>query len=400
MRVGVMATEWFDPSVGRVGGFGFAARQTARVTREGRGDETVFLTGWIRQHDGRTAAPLHDTRIVYRAPTVVGTVRLWRRQRLDLLLTIDWAHRFLPTLAVMPRTPLLWWARDPRSSQLWEEIRTLRLPGGPPSRDLEIGSPARSEDLRALVKGSRITGRRLRVAVVSPFLVDRFEAAYGTVPGGIAVLGNAIDMPAIEMEDRRSLGSRRPLVVFLGRADPIKRPWIFIELARRHPDWRFVLAGSLDNGGKYDVVSRCPENLLLTEHLDGEDKDRLLREARCIVNTSVYEGLPVSFCEALSYHVPVVAMVDPEAVPSRFGRYVGKFLGDGLDGLAALDDAVSEIVEDSAQALELGSLGRRWTEEHHSRERFLHTYARLVSDLLGPKHRVATAVGVELDGPP
>lgn len=100
---------------------------------------------------------------------------------------------------------------------------------------------------------SRLLGRPIGFASPAPHLHDRVWGAYGVRIPERPLLPNIIDVPG-----ERIAKSVRPSVVFLGRLDPIKRPWIALELACRTP-----LIGSVDPDG---VVSRYG---IFTGHIDG-----------------------------------------------------------------------------------------------------------------------------------
>ena len=50
MKLGVIADEFFDRAMGRMGGFGWAARQLSRIFNDdpSQGVDVVFLSGELR----------------------------------------------------------------------------------------------------------------------------------------------------------------------------------------------------------------------------------------------------------------------------------------------------------------------------------------------------------------
>jgi hypothetical protein len=71
-----------------------------------------------------------------------------------------------------------------------------------------------------------------------------------------------------------------PRVVFLARLDPYKRPWLFVELARRFPGVGFLLLGRTHFSGLGSWTPEAvPPNLKVMGHLDGAEKLRLLASA-------------------------------------------------------------------------------------------------------------------------
>lgn len=105
-----------------------------------------------------------------------------------------------------------------------------------------------------------------------------------------------------------SLGAKDPrLWVWVGRILNEKRPDRFVELAKRLPDQRFVMAGD----GFPDVLERikhnAPSNLELRPALSESEVAALLGEATYLVFTSMTEGLPLTVLEGMSAGCVVVA---------------------------------------------------------------------------------------------
>ena len=85
---------------------------------------------------------------------------------------------------------------------------------------------------------------------------------------------------AIQVNPVRVVKSARPSVVFLGRLDPIKRPWIFAALAARHSDADFLFLGQshFEGPGSWRPEN-LPSNLRLLGHVGEEEKFRVLSSA-------------------------------------------------------------------------------------------------------------------------
>ena len=108
------------------------------------------------------------------------------------------------------------------------------------------------------------------------------------------------------------------------------------------------------------------------------EKSEVLASAWMLVNTSIHEGLPISFLEALHHATPVVSCQDPERITSRFGVYVGRWDGSGLDALGTFADAVQRLLDDARLRARLGEEGREWVRATHTREHFGSALAQLV----------------------
>lgn len=105
-----------------------------------------------------------------------------------------------------------------------------------------------------------------------------------------------------------SPGAKDPrLWVWVGRIINEKRPDRFVELAKRLPEERFVMAGD----GFPDVIERirenAPPNLELRPALSEAGVAELMGEATYLVFTSMTEGLPLTVLEGMSAGCIVVA---------------------------------------------------------------------------------------------
>jgi glycosyltransferase involved in cell wall biosynthesis len=105
----------------------------------------------------------------------------------------------------------------------------------------------------------------------------------------------------------------------------------------------------------------------------------MLGSAWMIVNTSIHESLPISFLEALHCGTPIVSCQDPEGVTSRFGRYVGRVDGSGLDALDVFAEEIETLLDDEGLRLRLGAEGCEWARANHTPTRFLEVFDELAT---------------------
>jgi glycosyltransferase involved in cell wall biosynthesis len=134
-------------------------------------------------------------------------------------------------------------------------------------------------------------------------------------------------LPSPIMLGRNIKKSETPTVCFLGRWVRRKRPEMFCLLAESFPDVQFIAAGE---GRDKDFVSAIRKkygslpNIEFTGFLDQFDSDDcfdLLNKSWVLVNTSLREGLPTSFLEALAHKCAVLSYADSEDIVKRFGYH-------------------------------------------------------------------------------
>lgn len=374
LKLGVITDEFFDASLGRLGGFGWAARRLGEIFN---GDpsldvDLVYIAGEHFAEPGREEARIHGSRVILRQQSRLANFRAMRRERFDLLLTIDYNLGYSVYLRSLPRTPAIVWVRDPRTPDDAARIRDVRIPGA----DDEVPQGLMSHDGRSLARIAReavLMRRRLMLATPTPLLVRKLEGAYGFEPWDFFLLPNPLAFdPVIGAK------SAQPTVAFLARLDPYKRPWLFAELARHFPqvEFRFLGQSHFSGPGSFDT-SNLPPNVRLLGHVGEAEKHRLLSEAWVAINTSVHEGLAVSFLEALACETPLLSCVNTGYTVSRYGIYTGQVDGSGAASMDALRTGLQTLLANPPLRAELGGRGRAWVQSVHSVQRFLDNFNRL-----------------------
>jgi glycosyltransferase involved in cell wall biosynthesis len=384
--VGVLSREFFERSLGRMGGFGFAARTVARTLEELDGVEPILLSGAALGPDRMDETRLESTRLVFGTGNRARDAWRWRRLGLDVILTIDWHSSFVPVARALPKVPTIVWSRDPRSEAEWTSIASLRIPGDE-AADLEPPGAAQDDGLARVLDRSRRSRRPVRFAFTDEFLVERFTARFGLVPPEAIILGTPVDPPRRTVEARvaehpdlpAAVRAGEPFTVYLGRLDPIKRPWVYAALAEAVPEMHFVALGQqhLEGGWRPEPAA----NLHWLGHVDGPVKQALLDDAVATVNTSIHEAVPLSLLESLHHATPVVACLELGGLTARFGVAVPAASGDGMAAVPALATGLRALLADAPRRRALGTAGQSWVRARHSRSAFVGELGRLLRSM-------------------
>ena len=145
-------------------------------------------------------------------------------------------------------------------------------------------------------------------------------------------------------------------IVWISNLHRYKQPELFLELARRMPNHRFIMAGGTKDQAfsqeLTDAARRIP-NLDFRGFIPQREVWGLLSEARVIVNTTVVdgkyeEGFPNTFIQAWALGVPVVSLIsDPDSIVTelnvgRVSRTIDGMERD-ISDLCASDDEWNEI---------------------------------------------------------
>lgn len=184
---------------------------------------------------------------------------------------------------------------------------------------------------------------------------DGLVASWGLSPGAIDLVPLGIDVDALSRPRgdraavRASLGvdEAAPLVIFVARLVPEKRPELFVQVAARvaarHPDVSFALIGqgsSLESVRSEAVRLGIGDRMRIPGFVD--DLGALYQASDIFLSTSRYEGFGLAIAEAMAAGVPVVStdvggvadvvgeagILEPSDDPDHLAEHVLALLGD------------------------------------------------------------------------
>jgi len=374
MRICLVTNEVFG--LGRFGGFGQLTRVLGRyLSKMG---VKVFVVSWrtpkqreVERMDGMTIlsfpyAPSNKTFSYYHHMlSYLQSMRLYRMADADIYHSIENLMSSYVALKAMPDRKHVVWFQDPYDEEVYRKMSLV-------DEEYEWNSGMRIRFystlpfLRAVCNraDALFTQARSFVPMVKRLFRPKKEIFY---------LPNPVEIP-----ETRIKKSCEPTVCFLGRWDPQKRVERFFHLARKFPKVRFVAMGKSHDENvdawlrkKYGGIP----NLEMTGLVSEEEKRRLLAESWILVNTSVHEGLPISFLEALAHRTALLSYENPDEYVSRFGYHVREdsleCLGVGLEGLLK-DDLWREKAE----------AGYVYVRENHDADKIIRMLVEIYKGLL------------------
>ena len=325
MKVCFLCVEIF--AWGKFGGFGRSTRVIGRELVK-RGIEVSAIVP--RRADQKPIEMLDGIRVLgFPAHRPFSMTRLIRECDADVY------HSQHPSFAT-------WLAR--RAMPDRRHVVTFRDPKEFEDWWLELTNPSQSKTqvlLNWLYEDSLLVRSAIRRAdglySAAPSVNEKLRRKYG-FERDPALLATAVDL------NHNVVKAETPTVCFIGRLDRRKRPQLFFELARQFPQVRFLAAGR-SNDPTWDAELRRryanTPNLELLGFVDQFQSARLqsiLSQSWILVNTSVREGLPTSFLEALANRCALLSSVDPGGVTQRFGYFVrDDNFASGLTALLAND---------------------------------------------------------------
>jgi glycosyltransferase involved in cell wall biosynthesis len=239
-------------------------------------------------------------------------------------------------------------------------IRLARGPRRPPLLATHHGA---AEDDRA--GAARLLARAAdEVVCVSEGLVGAFETPPRVFHNGVGP-APAYDGAAL---DRELALDDRPLVLFLGRLEPVKNPGRFVEVAEQVPEARFVVAG---DGSLRDDLHSTGVTFLGAR----DDARALLARADLLLVSSDSEGQSIAVLEALAAGTPVVS------TPVSGMRELAGVVIAGFDP-DSLATAVRELLQDPLRRTNLGAAGAALVRERFSAEAMVDAYERSYRSLV------------------
>jgi glycosyltransferase involved in cell wall biosynthesis len=186
----------------------------------------------------------------------------------------------------------------------------------------------------------------------------------------------------LDAPERQALAERAasedPLVVFVGQRRPNKRLEVLfgaIPLVwERHPNTRFAFVGP------GEAIPIHDERVHDVGRVSDADKARWLARARVLCLPSFSESFGLVVAEAWSQAVPVIVSDIPvlrELVEDSGGGLVAEATAE------AFADAVSQLVDDAAEAARRGAAGQAYWREQLTpqavAERHLRVYERVIA---------------------
>ena len=337
MKVAILTGEEF--AFGIYGGFGYVARKTANLLKD-LGHDVCIID--VSSRYEQTSTLLEEGIPVYFL--VNRTIHLGPRDelslvknflkkiQLDVIISISlytcgrWAYYFKK---VSRKTKSLIWFQDVRTNDDWRKIFGNSL-FWLDSRNKYLSFFLLHERYRRFLrqKGIDTADGLITQAQLMRYKITQLYK----IRKNIELVPNPIPIPS----EKNIKKTKKPTVIFLGRLDPIKRPWLFAEIATKLPDIDFLILGDSHFSGimasmmeKYRKI----KNLQFLGLTIGEKKKNILSSAWVLINTSLYESLPVSFLEALSYKISILSCHNPDNITSNFGFYTEEILGDGYNGI-------------------------------------------------------------------
>jgi glycosyltransferase involved in cell wall biosynthesis len=171
-------------------------------------------------------------------------------------------------------------------------------------------------------------------------------------------------------------------VLWVATVKAMKRPELFVELARRLPQYRFRMVGGAPDRSDYlervRVLARGLDNIEFTGFVPYADVEQHFDGAAVLVSTSSGEGFPNTFLQAWSRGIPTLSYFDAGAMLED--KPVGWVVAD----LGGMTRALVELMENADVWKRESARARRYSEMHHGVTAVGDAYEAIIQRLIYP----------------
>lgn len=348
IKVGLLVEEFYDKDLGGFGGYGILAREYIAKYIPNSEIEIEVIIGSNSKKEIKTITrdgiKIHYLPKNWSSKMDIDFIYLnlvqkfFKEQKFDIYLSIEMSKIAYEVMRREKDKKLILWVQDPRPDYDWEEIKSVPMSN---EYDSYVNYYSKWEGrIQSLLKKLN-EEKRLVLISQGEYLKKKAIDLY-KLPKDTKI--EYFPNPVV-INDNFNIADKKDNVLFLGRLTPVKRPWIYFELAKKFPENIFYVCGQGTEIDKIIEKYKGVKNLKFMGHVSGEEKDRLLRECKVLVNTSIHEAIPVSFLEAISYGQKLLSCQNPDDITKNNGYFTGTILGEGLDKLSEFEKGLKVCFE-------------------------------------------------------
>lgn len=379
IKVGLLVEEFYDKDLGGFGGYGILAREYIAKYIPNSEIELEVIIGSNSKKEIKTierdGIKIHYLPKNWSSKIDVDFIYLnlvqnfFKEQKFDVYLSIEMSRIAYEVMRREKDKKLILWVQDPRPDYDWEEIKSVPMSN---EYDSYVNYYSKWEGRIQNLLGKLNEEGRLILISQGEYLKRKAKDLY-RLPENTKI--EYFPNPVV-INDNFNIEDKRDNVLFLGRLTPVKRPWIYFELAKKFPENIFYVCGQ---GNEIDEIIekyKDVKNLKFMGHVSGEEKDRLLRECKVLVNTSIHEAIPVSFLEAISYGQKLLSCQNPDDITKNNGYFTGTILGEGIDRIEEFQKGLEFCLNNYNEKEIIESIEK--IKENHNLDKFINNMRALL----------------------
>ena len=174
---------------------------------------------------------------------------------------------------------------------------------------------------------------------------------------------NGYDLPS---QKKLIPHTNRKFILWVGSSDPKqKRPKKYLNIAEQLPESNFVMVSKPTSDVEYhnELQKRAQsiDNLRFVGAVDPDEIHEYYRQAKLLVNTSIYEGFPNTFLESWRFETPIVSLsfdLDGLLGMQKGGIHSGE--------TTKLCEDIQTLISDPKKRQRLGETGRQLVIDQYS----------------------------------
>jgi glycosyltransferase involved in cell wall biosynthesis len=172
-------------------------------------------------------------------------------------------------------------------------------------------------------------------------------------------------------------------ILWVARAQAMKRPELFVDLAQANPNYSFLMIMPINNQVEsinlrdqiLDKIRDLP-NLKYIPYVESSEIQRYFDQAILFVNTSSAEGFPNTFIQSGLGHTPILSIgINPDHIFDRYA--LGQYCEEDL---SMANEFIRTLTQDKIQ--EMGSASYQYVEENHSISHVCNQYKTIVEAII------------------
>ncbi|MGB2807983.1 MAG: glycosyltransferase family 4 protein [Sedimentisphaerales bacterium] len=173
-------------------------------------------------------------------------------------------------------------------------------------------------------------------------------------------------------------------ILWVGRSAPVKRPELFLELAKQSPQMQFtMICQRATDDRQYDnfmANAKKISNLKFIQRVPFHKIHEYFQRAKVFVNTSSYEGFPNTFIQACKSATAILSLnVNPDGFIDKHN------CGISCNGeWQRLVDSLKVMLQDD-RYVQMGKNGKKYVEECHDVTKIIKQYKELFEELVKPR---------------
>jgi len=173
----------------------------------------------------------------------------------------------------------------------------------------------------------------------------------------------------------------RDIILWTGRSGPLKKPYLFLDIARQMPELSFTMICQRNVGDmKYDSLVKEAgkvDNLQFIRRVRYDEIEKYFERAKVFVSTSEAEGFPNVFIQASKCGTPILSLnVNPDGF---LDKYECGMCANG-DWELFVDKLKKILVRETAH--KLGNNARKYAEEFHDINKIIKKYKKCFTQIV------------------